>query len=187
MHEKEIYFSKIIFVQHRYSGNTYIQINLQEHEFSVQSFTYSLDPRAKYEMPRTVYVSKESKIDFISPAVKISHGNNGFVPTLIPEECEEKCTFSYGSQIKEDLMSELKPFCNALDFQPYINKIVNHDWAPYRDEYTMYFYGFTNSHIPYMFFDMTYIHDSWPTEKLWTEICKHLVKSNKKIKNIVIC
>lgn len=49
MHEKEIYFSKIIFVQHRYSGNTYIQINLQEHEFSVQSFTYSLDPRAKCE------------------------------------------------------------------------------------------------------------------------------------------
>lgn len=187
MQEKEIYFSKIIFVQHRHSGNTYIQINLPEHEFSVQSFTYSLDPRAKFEMQTTVYVSKDSKIDLISPAVKISHGKNGFVPALIPEECEEKCIFSYGSQIKEDLMSKLKPFCNAMDFQPYINRKDNDEWLGYRDEYTMYFYGFTNSHIPYMFFDMTVRHENWPTEKLWAEICKHLVKPNKKIKNIVIC
>jgi hypothetical protein len=187
MCEKEIYFSKIIFVQHRHSGNTYIQINLHEHEFSVQSCTYSLDPRAKYEMPTTVYVGKDSKIDLISPAVKISHGKNDFIPTLIPEECEEKCTFSYGSRINEDLFGKLKPFCKAMNFQLYINKKVNNDWAPYRDEYTMHFYGFTDSHIPYMHFDMTYFHSKWPTEKLWTEICNHLIKPNKKLKNIVIC
>ncbi len=187
MQKQEIYFSKIIFVQHRHDGNTYIQLNIPECEFSVQSYIYSLDPRAKYEIPTTAYFSKDSKMDIISPAVKVSHGKNGFNPTLIPEECEEKCTFSYGSRIQENVIDELKPFCHALDFQPYINKKVNNDWAPYRDEYRMYFYGFTNSHIPYMFFDMTYFHNSWPTEKLWKEICKHLIKPNKKLRNIVIC
>lgn len=187
MKKQEIYFSKIIFVQHEHRGNNYIIINIPEREFSVQAYKLSLDPRAKYKIPRTVYFSKESKMDLISPAVKISHGKNGFIPTLIPEECDEVCTFSYGSKVDEDVIDKLKPFCNALDFQPYINRKDNDEWLGYRDEYTMYFYGFTNSHIPYMFFDMTYIHDSWPTEKLWTEICKHLVKSNKKIKNIVIC
>ena len=56
------------------------------------------------------------------------------------------------------------------------------EWARYRDEYTMYFYGFTNSHIPYMFFDMTVCHENWPTEKLWKELCNQLIKPNKKLK-----
>ena len=100
MHEKEIYFSKIIFVQHRYSGNTYIQINLQEHEFSVQSFTYSLDPRAKYEMPRTVYVSKESKIDLISPAVKISHGKMALYQLLSLKNVKKSVLFHTDLKLK---------------------------------------------------------------------------------------
>lgn len=185
MQKQEIYFSKIMFVQHEHRGNKYIQINIPEREFSVQTYKLSLDPRAKYELPTTVYVSKNTKIDLVTPAVKVSHGKNGFVPTLIPEECDEVCTFSYGSKVNEDVINKLKPFCNALDFQPYLNKKEDDEWLGYRDEYTMYFYGFTNSYIPYMFFDMTVCHENWPTEKLWKELCNHLIKPNKKLKKIL--
>lgn len=185
MQKQEIYFSKVIFVQHEHRGNKYIQINIPEREFSVQTYKLSLDPRAKYEMPTTVYIDKNTKIDSVAPAVKVSHGKNDFVPTLIPEEYDEACTFSYGSKVKEDVINKLKPFCNALDFQPYLNKKDDDEWLSYRDEYTMYFYGFTNSHIPYMFFDMTIHHANWPTEKLWQELCNHLIKPNKKLKKIL--
>lgn len=186
---KNIYFSKIIYVQNHGWGRrkTYIQLNMLQHEFSVQTYKLSLDPRAAYQMETTVYIDKKHKTDLVTPAVKVSHGKNGFVPTLIPEECDEVCTFTYGTKVKDNILDELKPFCNALDFQPYINKNDNDEWLGYRDEYTMYFYGFTNSHIPYMFFDMTYIHDDWPTEKLWKELCNHLIKSNKKLKKTVVC
>ena len=46
--EKEIYFSKIIFIQHFRTNNTYIQLNLPQQEFSVQVYDYILDPRAIY-------------------------------------------------------------------------------------------------------------------------------------------
>lgn len=185
MQKQEIYFSKIMFVQHEHRGNKYIQINIPEREFSVQTYKLSLDPRAKDELLTTVYVGKNAKIDLVTPAVKVSHGKNGFVPTLIPEEYDEVCTFSYGSKVKEDVINKLKPFCNASDFQPYLYKKDYNEWARYRDEYTMYFYGFTNSYIPYMFFDMTVYHENWPTEKLWKELCNHLIKPNKKLKKIL--
>lgn len=93
MQKQEIYFSKVIFVQHEHRGNKYIQINIPEREFSVQTYKLSLDPRAKYEMPTTVYIDKNTKIDSVAPAVKVSHGKNGFVPTLIPEEYDEHAHF----------------------------------------------------------------------------------------------
>lgn len=186
---KKIYFSKIIYVQIHGWGRkkTYIQLDMIQNEFSVQVYKLSLDPRAAYNMQRTVYFDKTHKTDLISHAVKISHGKNGFVPTLIPKECDEVCIFTYGTKVKDSILDELKPFCDALKFQPYINKKVDNEWLAYRDEYTMHFYGFTDSYIPYMHFDMTYVHSKWPTEKLWDELCNHLIRTNKKLKNIVIC
>ena len=54
MKKQEIYFSKIIFVQHEHRGNNYIIINIPERYFYVQKYKLSLDPRAKYKIPRTV-------------------------------------------------------------------------------------------------------------------------------------
>ena len=42
MQKQEIYFSKIIFVQRECRGNNYIQINIPEREFSVQTYKLSL-------------------------------------------------------------------------------------------------------------------------------------------------
>ena len=182
---KNIYFSKFIYVQNHGHGKrkTYIQLNMLQHEFSVQTYRLALDSRAVYQMQTRFYDDE----NIIIPAIKVSHGRNGFIPTLIPVEREEVCIFTYGMKVKEDIINKLKPFCNALDFKPFVNKKSNDEWLPYRDEYTMYFYGFTNSSIPYMFFDMTYDHSNWPTEILWKELYNSLIKDNKKkVKNEII-
>lgn len=185
-----IYFSKILFTQWTHQKNyTYILLNLEQKEFSVQKYNTLTDPRAIYTTDTSYYFKDGSKIENIeTPAVKVCHSKNNFNPSIFPEEGEQNCIFSYGTTMNTLQVEELKSFCNALEFQPFSQRDEqkNNLGICYRDEYSMCFDGFTNSPVPYMHIDMTIFHSNYPTEILWEKVYMSLIHPKKKLRRIVI-
>ena len=186
----QIYFSKIIFTQWTHQKiYTYIQLNLEQKEFSVQKFNILPDSRAIYTTDTSYYFKDGSKIDHVeSPAVKVCHSKNNFKPAIFPDEGKQNCLFSYGITMNTNQVEELKQFCNALKFEAFAHPDEQKDNLStcYRDEYSMCFDGFTNSPIPYMHIDMTMFHSNYPTEILWKKVYTSLIHPKKMLRRIVI-
>ena len=87
----------------------------------------------------------------------------GNMPTS-SKTCEwgpEKVLFSFGKSIKDKLLLQIMPLCNACDFEPYRNKhTANSDcYGSIRK-----FIGVTESYLPVI--ELPVVPD-WPTDKLY--------------------
>lgn len=189
--EEKIFFSKFVYTQilswHAEKNYVYVKFDLIQNEFSVQVYKRVTDPHAVYETDETFYLSNNQQMSIKTKAVKIAHGRNDFNPELIPAGNDKECIFSYGIKLNENDIEQLKPYCNAVAFQKYIGRKAP-ELCAYRDDgLSMSFDGCTNSHIPYMHFDMDFVYPKWPTEILWNYICDVFIKPNKELRKIIIC
>ncbi|WP_295567051.1 hypothetical protein [uncultured Holdemanella sp.] len=183
-----IHLSRFIFTQEKLNTYyVYVQVDLVQNEFCVQACKKEMVKHPTFDKESEFHLSNGSVWKFDVPATRLKNGKNNFQPTLTALEDKEKCIFSYGAKLTEKDRAAIMPYCNALKFKKYLDGKVKMKDNWYRDEYTMYFDAVTDSHIPYMHFDMSFIDASWPTEKLRKVVYNRLIRSNKELMKYMIC
>ena len=105
----------------------------------------------------------------------------------------EEVVFSYGLELSEKDISNILPYCNALEFEPYRNKKQKMDqkgYLGYLDEAKMKFIGVSFSYLPIIELPMNYIYDdlyAWPHQLLYRAIYDHIISKNKELKKYISC
>lgn len=187
-----IYFSKIEYRERIGYGNvrSVLLLNLIEGELSYQVYKW------KREMP---VVSKKEHlelpngemfdIDVNLPARIMKNEKTEFKKTLLSTDCysQEVC-FSYAIKLTKEKIDDLKPFCNALEFDLFRNKKMSMEdegYIGYRDEVHLEFIGITDSYIPKIELPMDCYYDDehiWPSERLYRYLAYTYLNNNKKLK-----
>lgn len=125
------------------------------------------------------------------PAKVIRNGKTNFTDKVIMDNSfEDEVTFSYGIKLTEEQMTELLPYCNALDFEPFRDRKMNYNdkgMIGYRDEVDLRFRGISDSYLPLLELPMDYYYDEehiWPSEKLYRYLLVKFFsdKNNKKLR-----
>ena len=113
----------------------------------------------------------------------------GFKPTLLPLEPQARAVcFSYAIKLDAQQIAALKPYCNALDFEPFRGRAMTMEdegFIGYRDELQISFAGVTDSYIPKLELPMTYYYDEahiWPSERLYRYLVHMYFENNRKLK-----
>lgn len=185
-----IYFTKVEFRE--YCAGKYIRAILLN--FSEQELSYQV-MRRKQKAPViqgsesfTYSNGKTINFDTGSSGKVIRNEKTGFKPVLLKDEdYEAEVIFSYGIKLTLEQMEGLLPYCNALDFEPYRNKVMSMDdarFCGYRDEITISFKATSDSYLPIIELPMDYVYEEayiWPSEKLYRYIIKTFFEGNKEL------
>lgn len=186
-----IYFSKVEYREVIGYGNTssIMLLNIPEKELSYQVFNW------KRQMPGMEGIKTQEwnghtwTDDIAVPIKKVKSGKTGFEGQVIEDDFyEQEVVFSHAIKFTDEQMKELLPYCNALDFEPYIDKEMSMDdegYIGYRDKVHLYFTAISDSYIPKMELPMDYYYDEeyiWPSEKLYRYLEKTYFEGNKKLR-----
>lgn len=186
-----IYFSKVEYKEVIGRGNTssIMLLNIPAKELSYQVFAW------KRQMPGTEGLQKLECLGHTwtdraaYPLKRIKSWKTGFEEQAIKDEpYEQEVVFSYAVKLTDEQMKELLPYCNALEFEPYIGKEMSMNdkgYRGYRDEVRLYFTAISDSYIPKMELPMDLYYDEehiWPSEKLYRYLVKTYFEGNKKLK-----
>ena len=173
-----VYFKKI---QYNLSVmNGYFKtllIDLEQKELSYQIAEHKYPSGLRYNPQGSIKV-KNYKTDFKAVDVKLNPYN-------------EEIVFSYGLELSEEDISNILPYCNALEFEPYRNKKQETDqkgYLGYLDEAKMKFIGVSFSYLPIIELPMNYIYDdlyAWPHQLLYRAIYDYIISKNKKLKKYI--
>ncbi len=187
----KIYFSKIEYREVLGYGNTssILLLNIPEHELSYQEF------RWKKRMPAITGIESEIigdhtyYFDFVKPAMMVNNCKTNYKDILVADDLEEEeVVFSFVEKLSDHQITELLPYCNAFDFEPFRDKEMRFDdegYIGYRDGVRLYFRAITSSYIPMIELPMDCYYDEahiWPSEKLYRYLIKTYFEKNKKYK-----
>lgn len=164
-----------------------IFLDLPNRELSVQIIRYNI-PISYRLLALEAGWRLNSRAEEIKPRIDICAGKNGMQRTkAIADNSTSKVIFSKGIKLTEEQINELLPYCNALDFEPFRNRtmsMADPGYRGYRDEYTMWFQGITDSYMPIIELPMEYLYDekhTWPSERLYQFLREKYIKNNKKL------
>lgn len=190
--QQSIYFSKVEYCERIGYGNirSILLLNLVEGELSYQVF------RWKNEMPVISGVrnleldnGKMVSIDIDYPARFMKNEKTHFKSVLLPVDTyTQQVCFSWAMKLTAEQIEELKPYCNAIEFEPFRNRKMSMNdkgYVGYRDEIQLSFTGITDSYIPKIELPMEYYYDEehiWPSEKLYRYLVHTYFENNKKLK-----
>lgn len=100
---------------------------------------------------------------------------------LTGDEC---VIWNYGIRLSEHQISQILPYVNVFDFEPFRNKeqsmAYEDGFHGYRDECEMDFVGISDSPVPKIELPMTVLYDAihmWPNERLYQYLLKHYLSS----------
>lgn len=188
-----IYFSKIQFTEfcHYYGKNSAdrrVILNIPAKELSLQVYRTRINRPAIWGETTINICGKEWRDQIRKPAYFICNEHTNFKPVLIPgEETSEEVIFSYGIILTEAQITDLLPYCNALEFESYRDKKMSMDdpgYRGYRDEISLKFTAITDSYIPQMEASLNLIYDTqhtWPHERLYQYIIQTFFEGNKEV------
>lgn len=186
-----VYFSKVEFLEFHSSSQpiSILMLNLIQGELSYQVFDWKVELPAITGTAIDVIngISFESTIKKLAKVLKSSVTD--FKSQIIADDkLSSKIIFSYGLKLSNNKLQELLPYCDALKFEPYrTRKISMNDkgYIGYRDERNIKFTAITNSYIPKMSWNMTYLYNEahiWPSEKLYRFLIMKYFHGNKKLR-----
>ena len=96
---------------------------------------------------------------------------------------KEIITGQRGIKLTDDDIEAMKPYMNAWDFEPYLNRkmsMSDEGFIWYLDWLWREFYGFTDSPIPYIKLPMDYgYRNPWPSQVLFDYIYKTFIKTDR--------
>lgn len=191
---ESIIFTKVEFREYiAYSLNSIMLLNTVEKTISYQVYGKPVREMPAIEGVRTeLFMGKPVEEKIYKAARVMKNGKNGFQSQMIEaDEAEYPVVFSYGINLSDAEMEKLLPYCNALDFEPYRDKIMqmkDEGYCGYRDEVSLYFTGITDSYLPRLELKMSYFYDEehiWASEKLYRYLIKTFFENNKKVKDWV--
>lgn len=190
--DEPIYFSKIEYRERIGYGKvrSVLLLNLVEGELSYQVYKWKREMPVIRGTDHLLFKNgKTIDIDINLLARIIKNDKTDFKQILLPTDVysQEVC-FSYAVKLTKDQMDKLRPYCNALEFEPFRNREMSMDdegYIGYRDEVQLAFTGITDSYIPKIELPMNYYYDDehiWPSEHLYRYLAYTYLDNNKKLK-----
>ena len=187
-----IYFSKVEYREWAiYNVRSVLLLNLEEGELSYQTYKW------KREMPAVNGIDilsspngKTFDVSFGRPGRTIRNAKTDFKEVLLPiDPYSSEVCFSYAVKLTKDQLDELRPYCNALEFEPYRDREMSMNdkgFIGYRDEIQLEFTGVTDSYMPKLVLPMRYYYDEehiWPSERLYRYLVNTYLSKNKKLRD----
>lgn len=176
------YFSKIEFRECAERRENIILLDLEERELSYQEFELVRQMPAIQEGRSFQVEKKEYIMDSGRPGRIIQSGKSTFMSRLLPSEYREhRLMHSYGMKLNEAQIEAILPYCNALEFEGYRNRIASVEdegVTGFADEVGVYFKAVSNTHLPLIELSIEYYHDNeymWPHEKLYFYLRKNFI------------
>lgn len=190
-----IYFSKIEFREAlwmyknerpAWGDERRIFIDLVNKELSFQVLRTGPDMASRIYTYETSYMLGVPE-DENRPTRIIHYGKNGQTSVKVFADITNTNVIdSRGIRLTDEEMTDLLPYCNAIDFEPYRGREMSMDdpgYRGYRDEITVTFTGITDSYIPKLDLPMDYVYDKkheWPSERLYEFIYEKYIERLQK-------
>lgn len=137
----------------------------------------------------------ELNSNFPHPFSDIRSGKTNFKANFVKqEEYDREVKLSKGLRLSDDDIAGLLPYCNALEYEGYRNRIPSMNDLGYRgylDGQELYFIGVSDSYLPVIMLPMYYAYDKkhiWPCEKLYEYMMANFSgRLEKEKKNVYKC
>lgn len=184
------YFSIIEFQEIILYGylNSVIHLDIPLGELTYQVYKWNPNILTISGTKTIDFFGKIENVDYNAPGKIMKNGKTQFKPVILEDNVhDQEVIFNYGVKLNDQQIKKLLEYCNALDFEPYRNKVMSiydDGVTGYRDTCYINFIGITDSCIPKMEWRMYYYYDKehiWPSEKLYQYILKaYLQKKETK-------